>query len=149
MKKGDFEIIAQLRKNARKNLTKVSRDTGIPVSTIFDKIKKFEKDFIKKHTSIIDFKKLGFNVRVFMIIRASKERKEDLKKFLTTHEKVNSVFKVNSGYDFMADAVFKDMAELCKFSDEIDQFDLIDKKEHFILDEIKEEEFLGEVYNAG
>lgn len=143
MKQKDFQILSHFRQNARKNLTKISRDTHVPVSTLFDKLKKFETSFIKKHTSLIDFKKLGYTVRVFMILRSNKEKREDLKKFLNRHEKVNSIFKINGGYDFVADVVFKDMTELCEFSDELDEFDLIEKKEHFILDEIKQEEFLG------
>lgn len=143
MKQKDLKLLYHFRQNARKNLTKISRETAVPVSTIFDKLKKFEKDFIKKHTSLLDFKKLGFNVRVFLILRVNRDQKDNLRNFLNKNSKVNSIFKINGGYDFLADVVFKDMSELCKFSDELDEFDLIEKKEHFILDEIKQEEFLG------
>ena len=53
-------IMSHLRENSRKNLTKISKETKIAVSTIFDKIKKYEGGIIKKHTCILDFTKLGF-----------------------------------------------------------------------------------------
>ncbi|MFC1728098.1 Lrp/AsnC family transcriptional regulator [Nanoarchaeota archaeon] len=143
MKEKDLKVLAHFRQDARKNLTKISRDTGVPVSTLFDKLKRFEKEFIKKHTCLLDFKKLGYTVKVFLILRANHETKADLKRFLTNHSKVNSVFKINGGYDFIAEAIFKDVTELCKFSEELDQFNLIDKVEHLVMDDIKQEEFLG------
>ena len=55
-------IISNLRNNARQTLTKMSRRTLIPVSTIFEKIRNYESSLIKKHTSLIDFTKFIFNI---------------------------------------------------------------------------------------
>jgi len=44
----DLLILSELRQNARETLTKMSKHTGIPISTIFDKIKQLniEKEII-------------------------------------------------------------------------------------------------------
>ena len=61
--KKDILIISNLRIDARMPLTKMSRKTNIPVSTIFDRLKINENGLIKKHTCILNFSKLGYNVR--------------------------------------------------------------------------------------
>ena len=43
MKKTDTIIISQLRTNGRMQITDLSRKTGLPVSTIHDKIKRHVK----------------------------------------------------------------------------------------------------------
>ena len=60
----DRQIISHLRNNARIPLTTMSKLTKIPVSTLFDRLKTNEDDIITKHTSLLDFAKLGYNARV-------------------------------------------------------------------------------------
>lgn len=142
--KKELQIISYLRLNARNNLTKISRATGIPVSTIFDKIKSsYEARIIIKHTTLLDFSKLGYSLRVNMILRANSSNKEDLKRFLLKNGSVNSIYKINNGYDFLVELVFKDLNELQGFSEKIDEFKVKDKKEFFILEDLKREAFLA------
>ena len=51
----DLLIISCLRENSRNNLTNISKMTGIPISTIFDWLKKYEGSIIKKHTALLSF----------------------------------------------------------------------------------------------
>ena len=62
--KKELKIISEFRKNARENLTCASRKLGIPVSTIYDRLKKYSGNLITRHTAILDFKKLGFGIKV-------------------------------------------------------------------------------------
>jgi len=55
----DLLILKHLRNNARKTLTSISKETNIPTSTVFDRLRIHEKGIIKKYTSIIDIENLA------------------------------------------------------------------------------------------
>ncbi|MBR9675631.1 Lrp/AsnC family transcriptional regulator [Candidatus Woesearchaeota archaeon] len=143
MKEKDMKIINHLRRDARMPLTKMSRKTQIPVSTIFDKLKIFEEDLIIKHTTLIDFSKLGYYTRANIAFRVDREDKELLKKHLLKHTSINSVYRINNGYDFMIEAIFKQIKDIEDFTDEIEQkFKILDKKTYYIIEDLKKESFL-------
>ncbi len=141
----ELMILSQLRKDARMSLTKISRRTQIPVSTIFDKIRMFKHDVITKHTSLIDFNSLGYGTRANMMISVEKEDKEALREFLTKHNNINSVYKINNGFDFMIEGIFKQIKDMEDFMDVMDQkFKVKDKKLYFIIEDIKRESFMSD-----
>ena len=135
-------ILQQLRQNARFTLTKMSKNTGIPVSTIFDRMKDFEEVYIDKHTSLINFKKLGYDLKVNFIIKVAKHQKEDLRRYLEQCGFINNLMKVNSGYDFLFEGIFRNMDELDFFEGKLEDFDIAEMQRHFILEDIKRESFM-------
>jgi DNA-binding Lrp family transcriptional regulator len=142
VEKKELVLLSHFRNDARRNLTKISRSTGIPVSTIFDKLRAYEKGLIKKHTSILDFGKMGYDVRVQLILKVRKEDKDSLKDFLMKHLTVNSFYKVNNGFDYMVESVFKTMNEYYQFTEMLDSFGIQKKHEFFVLQELRRESFL-------
>ncbi|MEM4268393.1 MAG: Lrp/AsnC family transcriptional regulator [Candidatus Woesearchaeota archaeon] len=145
MKEKDILLLASLRKNARETLTKMSQQTHIPISTIFDKLKQFEKEVIKKHTTLVDFGKIGFSTRANITLKVDKSDKEDIRCFLEKHMNVNSVYKINNGYDYLVEAVFRNIKELEDFIDIIETKHKIKNKQvYYIIEDIKREEFLAE-----
>ncbi len=145
IKKSDLMILSQLRTNSRQRLTQMSRLTTVPVSTIFDRIKQFDGDIIQRHTALIDFTQLGFNVRLNVIIKIPKEMRETAKQYLSKHRNVNTVYKVNSGYDFHIELIFKNIKESEDFLENMDEkLDIIDRQVYYIIDEIKKEAFFAD-----
>lgn len=142
MKRKQLHIMKHLRMNAREKLTKMSRQTGIPVSTIYENLKSFETRVIKKHTCLIDFRELGYDLRVTLLVKAKGENKETIRSFLKGHHQVNSVYRINNGYDFLAEVLFKNMRGLQQFLDALDDKGIKDRKEYYILDELSREAFL-------
>lgn len=142
--KKDILLMTYFRKNARENLTQISRLTRIPVSTIFDKLREFERGLIQKHTTLIDFKMLGFDIRVNMLFKISKESRQEFKDFLMTNENVNSIFRITNGYDYLVEAIFRDMTDMQRFSELLDRFKIESKQELFILEDLKRESFLSD-----
>ncbi len=141
----DLEILSHLRHDARVSLTKMSRETNIPVSTIFDKLHAFEKKYILRHTSLVDFKKLGYMIRSHISIKSNKDNRESLVKFLTKNNSVNSLYKINNGFDFMFEGIFIDIQEMENFIEMLEEdYNIIDHKEHFVIEDIKRESFLAE-----
>ncbi|MBW3021228.1 Lrp/AsnC family transcriptional regulator [Candidatus Woesearchaeota archaeon] len=146
MNKKDLKIISHLRSDARMSLTNLSRKTSIPVTTIFDRIKVQQKDkVIKKFTSLLNFNELGYNTRANIALRVDREDKEELKEHLIKHENVNSVSRINNGYDFMVEGIFKQMVDLEDFLDKLEQrFKILDKKSFFIIEDLKKEDFMND-----
>src|SRR3989344_2795670 len=138
LKEKDLIILSHLRNNARKSLALISRETEIPVSTLFCKIRKLENNVITKHTSIIDFNKLGYPIRVNFAVKSRDKKK--LKEFLLNHKNINSIHRI-SNYDFFIDVLFRNMNELREFEEELDRY--AEKIERFhIVEELKSENFL-------
>ena len=145
MEKNEFLILSQLRQNARKNLTKISRTTGIPVSTIFDKLKVYEKNIINKHTSLLNYSKLGYDVWVKLILKVKSQEMDNIENFLMKSDKVNSFYRINNGFDFMVEAIFKGVRDYYIFSEKLNQFGIKKKNEFFVLQDMKREAFLDDL----
>lgn len=144
MKEKELKLLAHFRSNARKNLTRISKETGVPISTIFDKLKKYEGSVIKKFTSLLDYQKLGYDVRVKLILKVAKEDRENLRSYLIKNNNINSVFRITEGFDFIAEGIFRNMQEVYDFSRKLEQFNIIEKEQYFILEDLKREEFLND-----
>ena len=126
-------------------LTEMSRLTRVPVSTCFDRIKALEEDgVVRLHGCLVDFRSFGFHARALAVFSAHNGDKEKLCEFLKAHVNVNSLFRVNAGWNFLADLVFPGVKEVEDFMDDLDgKFRLKDKKLFYILDEFRREEFLS------
>ena len=141
MKEKELEVLRALRENARETLTTISRRTGIPVSTLFDRLSEYKQKVIIKHTCLIDYTKLGYDLRVQLLIRMAKD-KDVFEKFITNHLHVNTVYKINNGYDYLVEAVFRNMKDFTEFVQSLDKFPIKERKEFYILEDLKREAFL-------
>lgn len=150
LKDKEYQLLGFFRQNARMSLTKLSKATRMPVSTIFDRLKYYEgNNLIRKHTTLIDFKKLGYDIRTQMLLTADKDSRETMQKFLIMNPRVNTIFRVNNGYDFLIEAIFKDIRELDEFTRSLEDYKLKEKKEFLIMEDVKREEFLMHKDNLG
>ena len=142
--KKDIQITAHMRRNSREMLTKLSRRTGIPVSTIFDRLKLHTGGFIQRNTTLVDFQLLGFNSRAKVILKVDKSDREEIKNYLKRHNHINSLHRINNGYDFMFEAIFKNMKDLEDFISSLEeQYKIISKHIYYVIDNIKQEDFLS------
>lgn len=143
--KKDLLILTELRKNARETLTRISRKTSIPVSTIFDKIRCYQGDLITKHTALIDFSKLGYNARANIMIKVDRNAREEARQFLFNHHNVNSVYKISNGFDFLIEGIFKNVKDVEDFIDVLGgKFKLEQTQVHYIVEDIKKEAFMND-----
>ncbi len=137
-------FLAELRKNSRTSLKSISKKTGTPISTLHDKLKRYEKDIITKHTSLVDFKKIGYKAIAKVITKVETTDRDRLKEFLERHSHVNSLFKINNGYDFMFEIIFEDLDKAEEFIEKLTQnFEIRENQVHYILDQVKVENFLS------
>ena len=93
--KKDMLIMAHLRMNARETLTRISKKTRVPVSTVYERIKNKEAELIVKHCALLDFTKLGFMTKAQVLIKAKNGDKKMVQEYLSKHHHVNNLFKIN------------------------------------------------------
>jgi len=145
MKEKELLILANLRQNSRETLTSISHKTKVPISTIFDKMKSLEQDIITKHTTIVDFSKLGFSTRANMTLRVDKNERDRIKDYLEKHQNVNTIYKINNGYDFLIEAIFRNIRELEEFQENLDaKFKIKERQVYYIIEDIKREAFMSD-----
>jgi DNA-binding Lrp family transcriptional regulator len=140
--KKELKIISEFRKNSRESLTRTSRKLGIPVSTIYDRLRKYDGNLITKHTAILDFKKLGFGIKVMLAFKIDKENRDNIINFLETHHRVNSIYRISNNSDFLIEVLFKDLRELNIFTEKLETLYAKNIQEYYVVEDIKKENFL-------
>ena len=134
-------LIALLRKNSRISLLEMSRKTGIPLSTVHDRMRKIEEKGYLSHVSLLDFTKVGAGIHLFISFDANRNR-EDVLLFLSEHPSVNSIFQVDSGNRFLIETVFRNIKEMQEWNEKVDAFGISGRREHQVIEPIKRESFL-------
>ena len=142
-KEEEMLLLSHLRRNARESLTSISRKTNIPVSTLFDKLKNYQNNIIAKHTAILDFRKLGFDLKTHMLFSVEKDKREGFEQFLIGHGRINSIFRINNGYDYFVEGVFKSLGDMNDFFEQSNMYGVQERKEFFVLKDILQEGFLS------
>ncbi len=138
----DMTILRHLRLNSRMNLTTMSKKTGIPVSTIHDRLKTKLDGVLYKNTCIIDYETIGYPIRAQVLLRAPIDNRDELKSYLYAHTSVNSLFRINSGWDLMFDMIFKSLGESERFLEQLElKFKISKMNVHYIIERYKEESF--------
>ena len=141
----DLRILSHLRQNSRLTLTMMSKRTNIPISTIYDRLKLHTGGIIQRFTSLIDFSSLGYTTRANLIVKVSRENRDELREFLMKHPNVNCVFKINNEFDFMVETVFKNIKEVEEFKDKLEgRFSVEDMKIFYVVEDLKREGFLAD-----
>jgi DNA-binding Lrp family transcriptional regulator len=141
--KKDLKIISALRHNGRENITNISKRTGIPVTTIYDRIK--NNKLIQKFTVLIDLTLLGYSTRATILVKTTGD-KNTLKQHLLKSININNLYRINNGHDFMFDALFHTMKELEDFINELEnKYFVIKHETHYIIEELCREKFLSDI----
>ena len=144
MKREDKIIISLLRENSRMSLTEMSKITKIPISTLYDKMKQYNVSLILKHTSIIDFSQFGYNTRAKVLMKAKKTNLQQLREQLMACPYINELHRVNNGFDYIAEFIFKTAKDMEEYLEDIGQKYELEKEEIFyIVDDIKREDFMS------
>ncbi len=143
LKKKDLKILSELRKNAREPLTEMSKKTSIPVSTIYTKLMAYRDSLIKKHTALLNYEELGYHTIAILFVSCEPEDVDKLKNSLVKSACVNSVFKLDDEYQFMAEAIFRHIKDADLFLEQLEQrFRIRQRRVFYIVRELKRESFL-------
>ncbi len=115
----DLKILSLLKENSRIKISEIAKRLGIPVSTVYTRIKKLEQQgIIRKYTIDLDYKKLGFKVTAIILIKYDSSSKVSQRELLKEIMKFNNVEKgyiITGEWDLLIIAKFKDIEELSRF----------------------------------
>ena len=149
MDKETLSVITHLRANARTTLTRLARASGIPVSTLFDRVRNLQDFGITRCAALLDFQKLGYGAQATIFLKVAKEKRDELKQHLLNAAPVNCLWRVNNGYDFMVECIFRDLRDFEEFSDRLERkYGVKAKEMHFVVEELKREGFLANITQA-
>jgi len=99
----DVKILKELQEDGRMNYAEISRRTGIPSSTVYDKIAKLvNKAVIKKFTVILDREKVGFAVSALIGVETGAELYGNVAKELCQLPELVGVYGSTAEFDLMA-----------------------------------------------
>ena len=143
MNQKERDIINYLRTNGKRpNISRVARELKLPISTVSERIKNIEKKYILKHSPLLDYKKAGYFANVFLAVKVDSKQRRPFLDFLKNQSCVNSIYCVNSSYNFLIEVVCKDSLDLVnwvdkfkkRFSAELTQFQVLktEEKEKFV-----------------
>jgi DNA-binding Lrp family transcriptional regulator len=145
MKRKDLLILSCLRQHGRESLTNISKETKVPISTIFEKLRYQYSPIIKRSTLLIDFSQLGFLTVAHVAFRLEKGDRNTFREHVSKHPHVNSVYRINNGYDYLCECVFRNIKELEEFIEKLEEnFQILDKNVYYIIEEIRKEVFLAD-----
>lgn len=115
----DSKILAKLKENSKYTVAELSSLTGIPVTTVHNRIKQMEhKGVIKNYTLELDHSIMGNNISAYVMINTSTMMPNGIK---TNQEEIAKEIKalgiekveiLTGGTDIIAKIRVKDVAEL-------------------------------------
>ncbi|BCS93597.1 HTH-type transcriptional regulator Ptr2 [Metallosphaera sp. J1] len=112
----DMKILERLRYNAKFTLTVLSKELGMPVSTIRYRIKKLEENrIILGYVPLIDRANLGYKVSLILEIDSIPKYIERVVNEISQFPAVVRVYGVDSGPRLHVHAVFKEEEEAYSF----------------------------------
>ena len=119
----DLQVLDELKENAKRTTSQISKRIGIPITTVHNRIKKLEKlGIIKNYTVKIDYKKLGKGITayitatvIYMLPSGIKVSQEDVAKHVKRLAGVESVELMTGGTDLLIQIRVKDIDELNEF----------------------------------
>lgn len=93
------EIIRCLRNDSRAKIKDISRKTGIPPSTVHNRIRK--NNVVIKNTVLFDYKRLSYPLLHIFVIEA---------KEIDDHKSINNIYTA-AGNKMILECIFSDLAE--------------------------------------
>jgi DNA-binding Lrp family transcriptional regulator len=137
----DSDILRSLIKNSRITLSQMSKEIDAPDATISNRLKKLEKDVIKRYTVILDWEKIGLDITTIIIIQTESEKHESVKEELSKLEEVSEVYSVSGEYDILIKVWVQNIEELNKLmNSKIRSIDGVeDLTEMIVMERVKEE----------
>ncbi|MFC1648932.1 Lrp/AsnC family transcriptional regulator [Nanoarchaeota archaeon] len=140
LKERHFEVLQHMRRDARKPFTRISADTGIPVTTIFDYYRKFLKEkIITKQVSLLDYGLLGYHFNSVFVLTSFNF--DSIVEFLESETHVNNIFKVGDN-QLLFEGVFEELEEKHKFLKALDGQGLTEIHEFKVIEDIQREGFM-------
>ena len=111
----DRQILSHLGQNARITVKELAEYVSLTPPAVSQRIKKMEMDgIIEGYTATINFEKAGKNIRAFISLGVSPERREEFNQLISKETDVLQCLHVTGDYSFIVNVASKDMTSLEK-----------------------------------
>ena len=119
----DLQVLEELKENAKRTTSQISKRINIPITTVHNRIKKLEKlGIIKRYTVEVDYKKLDKPMTAYVMVQVIymlpsgvKVMQEDVAKEIKSMPEVESVELLTGTTDILVKVRVKDVDELNEF----------------------------------
>ena len=129
----DTQILEILQRDSNQTTKSIAEQLGMTTSPVFERIKKLEKEgYIKKYVAVLDNKKIGLKLTVFIGITLQGHTRSYLEKFVTeinNFPEIVECHRVSGNFDYLLKLIVED----------------IEAYEHFIISKLTLLPYLGNV----
>jgi len=112
----DRIILEELKRDASQSITKLSKKTGLPRTTVGERIRRMvAKQIIKKFTVMIDYEKIGLPITAFILVSFLPNpeiSQRQLAKRISKMKNVSDVYIVSGEWDLILKVRGKSMEEI-------------------------------------
>ena len=109
----DTQLLAILQKNSNRTTKSIAEELGMSTSPIFERIKKLEKEgYIEKYVAVLNNKKIGLKLSVFIGITLQGHTRSYLEKFvkeINNFPEVVECHRVSGNFDYLLKLVVEDI----------------------------------------
>ncbi|WP_299117564.1 Lrp/AsnC family transcriptional regulator [uncultured Winogradskyella sp.] len=109
----DTHILSILQENSNRTTKSIAEELGMTTSPIFERIKKLEKEgYIKKYVAVLDNKKIGLKLTVFIGITLQGHTRSYLEKFvkeINNFPEIVECHRVSGNFDYLLKLVVEDI----------------------------------------
>lgn len=115
----DMKILKVLQTDGRKPIVHVAREVGANEATVRRRIKKLRREgIIERFTVVLDYHKLGRNVKAFIGLKAQPAKLKEIVDHLSKHPDVQVLYRTSGDTDIFAEVIFEQMEDLKTFLEE-------------------------------
>jgi Lrp/AsnC family transcriptional regulator len=115
----DLRILAWLQRDASASVGEIAEHVGLSQSPCWRRIQRLEQDgYIRERVALLDRKKLGFNLEVFVQVRFMREGRDALNEFeaaIRAAPEVQECFMLMGDVDFLLRVVTHDVDSYERF----------------------------------
>lgn len=109
----DTQILSILQKDSNRTTKSIAEELGMTTSPVFERIKKLEKEgYIKKYVAVLDNKKIGLKLTVFIGVKIQGHTRSYLEKFVTeinNFPEIVECHRVSGNFDYLLKLVVEDI----------------------------------------
>ena len=116
MDKKDKKIIEILMKDGRTKLNKISKEVNLPITTVFNRLKKLQSEEIIDISANLNRKKLGYDIELYILISIDTSTREvdqeKLAKKLVSMKNILEASIVTGSKDIVVKATTRNIDEM-------------------------------------
>ena len=109
----DIQILTMLQKDSNRTTKSIAASLGMTTSPVFERIKKLEKEgYIKKYVAVLNNKKIGLKLTVFIGITLQGHTRSYLEKFvreINNFPEIVECHRVSGNFDYLLKLVVEDI----------------------------------------